>query len=176
MGPLLRIEQMPDVAEVHVYISSRGLNRREQANLRSVTDGWLHDWLVAYPKCTAAESRVILRGRVLVWAIDSSPRQADGVPEGLTGIDLDLLFRRLEAFSSQASPPLSVEPGIGLIVDGAVVSLSPSVVDLAAEGRVTPETLVFYNCSVEDWRKGRFLHRLGDDTELAAAIIDHHSL
>lgn len=167
---LTALDALADDAQVEVWVASRALSPWEQAHLCGTHDAWLRRWSAAFG-CPASRSQVVLEGRVLVWAVDERPRQARGVTGGLTGTELDPLFRATERFATRRRPALRVERTEALLVDGTLVPFGEAVTGLLAAGQITAETRIVHGCTVDDWRAGRFAPRLADDSVRAEALL-----
>lgn len=160
-------DEMPDEAFIWVLVATRRLDDREQAEVQRLTDEWATGWGASFASCPITLSRILMDGRVLVWAVDDQPRGTDG----LTGTELDPLWRPLEHFSAQREPPVEIYPNDALIVDDEIVPMSPYWLELARSRLITEETQILGPCTMADWRSGRFVRRLQDYPELAAKVL-----
>jgi uncharacterized protein YjbI with pentapeptide repeats len=164
------LETMPDAARLYPYVASRELTEAQADELCSLTDDWLRVWGSA-SGCRVSRSRVVQKGRVLIWAIDCRAILGAGAND-LTGSDLDPFFRLRDRFGNAQSPPVQITETQALMVDSALVEDGRAISRLMAEGRVTPDSLILHGCTVAQWRAGEFVHRLDDDPDWAAVLLN----
>lgn len=167
---------MPDEASIWVLVASRNLTEEEESSLRDLTDKWLGEWQRANAGCRVSASQALLARTALVWAVDTRCRQVHGAEVPLTGTDLDPLLEHIDRFTLGKDPPLTMAPNEALVVRGRAIPLGPEWLRLAQEGGVTQDTLILHQCKVADWRAGRLIHRLGDDSARAREYLSYLGL
>jgi hypothetical protein len=167
---LLTFDQMSDEAQIWVFIASRSLSPQEGVRLLILTDEWLTEWSGYYPLCETAASQLLLERQVLIWAVNAHPREQQGISGHLTGSDLDPWFSRRDRFAAALVPPVGIEGNMDFLVEGSVVALGPAVLELARQGFIRRDTLVFDSCTMADWRADRFLHPLSDIPSLVQQL------
>lgn len=151
--PLVPIESLPDNARAWVFGADRNLDDGATDLLLTEVDRFLSQWHAHGAPLTTG--RGWKHGRFLTVAVDQSTA-------GASGCSIDGLFRNLKA----------LEPRLGasLVTSGAVFFRDQKgaieCVDrerfkaLSAEGKVTPETLVFDPTvtTLGEWRARFELH------------------
>jgi hypothetical protein len=169
---LLTLDGMLDEAEVYVFVATWPLTSVEREAVIALHDAWLLLWSTVN-HCSASHCYALFHGQLTYWAVDMSPR-----PEPhrvLTGSELDLLFRPLEAFGAVATPPVEVLPQPALIVNGHEVLTGEALRDRVKRGDVPPVALVVDGCSVQAWRAGQMVHPLKDDRAWAEKLLPHRA-
>jgi hypothetical protein len=165
---LLALDDMPDAAEIHVFVATRPLTPFERESLAAVHDAWLLLWCTVN-HCPATRSYALFDGQVTYWAVDLSPRPAP--QRVLIGSELDLLFRPLEAFGAAATSPFEVLSIPALIVNGHEVLVGRALVDRAKGGDIPPDALAVDGCSVQAWRAGQLVHPAKEDRAWAEKLL-----
>lgn len=133
-------------------------------------DAWLTLWSAAN-QCPASTTNSRWDGQVLYFAVDERPRQAMGVDGGLTGSDLDWLYRPLWTFESHIEPRVEVTPGLAVIVAGNPVPFGPAWRDMYTNREFTEDMHIIGPCAVGNWKAGHLVHRLGDDEQWAKVLL-----
>lgn len=168
---MLRVlEDMPDEAQIYLFVASRPLRADEEREIVALFDAWLTLWSAAN-QCPASTTTSLWDGQVLYFAVDERPRQAMGVHGGLTGSDLDWLYGPLWTFESQSDPPIEVTPGIAVIAGGQCLPLALAWHKRYAGAQFAADMQIITPCTVADWKAGRLVHRLGDDAWAVEALL-----
>lgn len=160
---------MPDEARIYIFVASRPLTPDEAREIVALFDAWLTLWSAAN-RCAASLTTSKWNGQVLYFAMDERPREARGIEGGLTGSDLDWLYRPLWTLESHVAPRVEVTPGLAVFVDGKLVPWGPAWRELYMNRQFNEDMQIITPCAVADWRAGRLVHRLGDDPQAAALI------
>ena len=135
--PLVPLGSLPDDARVWVFAAERALAPAEAEAVLGTVDAFLGVWAAhGHPLRSARELR---ESRFLIIAVDEAAA-------GASGCSIDALVREIRGLEAQLGVAL-VDHGPIVFRDGGTIRRVPrdEFAELARDGRVTPDTLVFDN-------------------------------
>jgi hypothetical protein len=154
--PRIAFDDLPSDARLWIFPASRPLSEDEQRRVLDEADAFIDQWTAHGVPLSAA--RDIRHGQFVFVGVNE--RAA-----GVSGCSVDALVRRMGQLQTALGVEL-VENGPVLFRDGDAIARVPreQFADLAANGRVTLDTVVFDNtvARVEDIRAGRWEVRAAD--------------
>ena len=135
--PLAPLGSLPDDARVWVFAAERALTPDEAEAVLGTVDGFLCVWATHGHPLTSA--RVLRESRFLLIAVDEAAA-------GASGCSIDALVREIRALEGRLQVTL-VDHGPVVFREGGAIRRVPrdEFAELAREGRVTPDTVVFDN-------------------------------
>ena len=154
--PRIAFDDLPSDARLWIFPASRPLSADEQRRVLDEADAFIDLWAAHGVPLSAA--RDIRHGQFVLVGVNE--RAA-----GVSGCSVDALVRRMGQLQTALGVEL-IENGPVLFRDGdAIARVSrDQFADLAANGRVTLDTVVFDNtvARVDDVRAGRWEVRAAD--------------
>jgi len=135
--PLESLGSLPDDARVWVFAAERALAPAEADAVLATVDGFLGAWAAhGRPLRSAREFR---ESRFLIIAVDEASA-------GASGCSIDALVREIRGLEARLGVML-VDHGPVVFRDGGAIRRVPrdEFAELARQGLVTPDTLVFDN-------------------------------
>lgn len=135
--PLVSLGSLPDDARMWVFAAERGLTPAEAEAVLATVDGFLGVWAAhGRPLRSARELR---ESQFLIVAVDEAAA-------GASGCSIDALVREIRGLEQQLGVSL-VDHGPIVFRDGGAIRrvARDEFADLARDGRVTLETVVFDN-------------------------------
>lgn len=135
--PLVSLGSLPDDARMWVFAAERGLTQSEAEAVLATVDGFLGVWAAhGRPLRSARELR---ESQFLIVAVDEAAA-------GASGCSIDALVREIRGLEQQLGVSL-VDHGPIVFRDGGAIRrvARDEFADLARDGRVTLETVVFDN-------------------------------
>jgi hypothetical protein len=135
--PLVPLGSLPDDARVWVFAAERALAPAEVDAVLGTVDAFLGVWAAhGHPLRSARELR---KSRFLIVAVDEAAA-------GASGCSIDALVREIRSLEAKLGVSL-VDHGPVVFRDGGSIRRVPrdEFAELARNGRVTPDTLVFDN-------------------------------
>jgi hypothetical protein len=160
---LPNIDDVPDEGQVWLFMPSRVPTMPEGETVCDIINGWISSWESAFPMCPISSCHILFDAWSFLFAVDDRLRWQPPRVSGLSGSDLDPLFRTLETWGQDQTPSVTVTPGLGTLINDQVVPFTRTWLQLAKDGVLTEDTPVFSSCSVAEWRAGKFVRRLGDE-------------
>jgi len=135
--PLVSLGSLPDDARVWVFAAERELAPAEADAVLGTVDAFLGVWAAHGRPLRSA--RDLRESRFLIIAVDEASA-------GASGCSIDALVREIRALEGQLDVAL-VDHGPIVFRDGGTIRRVPrdEFAELARDGRVTPQTVVFDN-------------------------------
>jgi hypothetical protein len=148
--PVVPFDQLPAESRLWIFAAERPLSPSEAESLLTVVDQFLSHWKAhGVPLTVAREWRY---DRFLLVGVDEASA-------GASGCSIDAMVRQLEQLESALGVSLLDHGPILFRRGNAIERLTrPEFAELARQGAVSPETIVFNNTltRVGDLREGKW--------------------